>query len=221
MLTLSQKQLLAGRSIREDHLQQVREALHREQICTVSRIKELTGLSVVTVNKLIKELLNNGEIFEGSPSHTSGGRPASTFCFNPCYSRGGHEYVGYSVHDLFGECIERREELLSDSDAIHTDEFSIGIERYLEHYPKIAMIGLSMPSDSVGGRVGSAIRHDPQSRRLSHHLEQRFKVPVFFETDINAAALGCYKRQGSQGQGRNGRGSALFSYVQRSGGAAA
>ncbi|GEM_PF-883740 len=196
-----------GRSMREEHLQQVRAALHKEQICTVSRLKELTGLSVVTVNKLLKGLLESGEIFEGSPTNSSGGRPASTYCFNPsyklmliltCYSRAGHEYVGYSVHDLFGECIERREELLSDSDSIHTDEFSIGIERYLENYPKIAMIGLSMPSDSVGGRVGSAIRHDPQSRRLSHHLEARFKVPVFFETDINAAALGCYKREKDQ-----------------------
>ncbi|MDY6322857.1 MAG: ROK family protein [Succinivibrio sp.] len=203
----SHSNTLISHQIREHNIFMVREALHKEQIATVSRLKELTGLSVVTLNKIISELCESGEIYEGSPTSVQGGRPASTYCFNPnfelililtCYQRGGNEYVGYSVHDLFGECIERREELLSGADGIHTDEFSIGIERYLENYPKIAIIGFSMPSDSVGGRVGSAIRHDPQSKRLSRHLETRFKVPVFFETDINAAALGCYKRVGDQ-----------------------
>lgn len=207
MLTQSQSNTQMSRQLREQNLQAVRQALHDEQIATVSRLRDLTGLSVVTLNKIVGELQKRGEIYQGTLTSAGGGRPAATYCFNAnyeqilllsCYQRGGNEYVGYSVHDLFGECIERREELLSGAQAIHTDEFSIGIEHYLENYPKIAMIGLSMPSDSVGGRVGSAIRHDPQSKRLSHHLELRFNVPVFFETDINAATLGCYKRLGDQ-----------------------
>ncbi len=207
MLTTSQSDIYAGHQIRERNLQKVREILHKEQIATVSLLKEKTGLSVVTINKLVSELVRKGEVYEGEPSTQGGGRPATTYCFNAnfelililsCYRRGGNEYVGYSVHDLFGECIERREELLSDTAVIHTDEFTIGIEHYLENYPRIAMIGLSMPSDSVGGRVGSAIRHDPQSKRLAHHLELRFQTPVFFETDINAAALGCSKRLSDQ-----------------------
>ena len=196
-------QTLVGHQIRENNLQIVRAAIHNEQIATASRLKELTGLSIVTLNKIITTLLQRGEIFLGDPTTASGGRPAATYRFNAnfaliliitCYQRGGMEYAGYSIHDLFGECLERREELLSTIDTIHTDEFRIGIERYLERYPKIAMIGLSMPSDSVGGRVGSAIRHDPQSIRLANHLEKYFQVPVFFETDVNAATLGCYKR---------------------------
>lgn len=196
------KNLVTGHQIRQQNLRAVREALHSEQIATISRLKELTGLSVVTLNKLVHMLTESGEFIRGEPTTILGGRPAATYQFNAayrlmlivsCYQRSGNEYAGYSIHDLFGECIERREELLSDSN-IHTDEFRIGIERYLERYSKIAIIGLSMPSDSVGGRVGSAIRHDAGSRRLSGHLEKHFQVPVFFETDINAAALGCYKR---------------------------
>ncbi len=207
MLDKSQTTSLLSHQIREQNLQTVREALHKEQIATVSALKQLTGLSVVTINKLVSELIRRGEVYQGASSYAAGGRPATTYCFNAgfelililsCYQRGGNEYVGYSVHDLFGECIERREELLSGTAQLHTDEFTIGIEHYLENYKRIAMIGLSMPSDGVGGRVGAAIRHDPQSKRLAHHLELRFKTPVFFETDINAAALGCYKRLGDQ-----------------------
>ncbi|MCR5536624.1 MAG: ROK family protein [Succinivibrio sp.] len=192
-----------GLKMREENIRQVREALHREQIATVSHLKELTGLSIVTLNKILNVLLESGEIYRGEPSVINGGRPAATFYFNAhfklllivtCYQRGGNEYAGYSVHNLFGESLERREELLSTIDTIHTDEFIIGIERYLDRYDNIAIIGLSMPSDSVGGRVGAALRHDYGSKRLAKHLETRFKIPVFFETDINAAALGCYKR---------------------------
>lgn len=201
MLTNSQSTL--NSQLRKQNLQLIKEALHKEQVATIARLKEVTGLSVVTINKLIVMLIQTGEVYEGEPSVISGGRPAATYRFNAhhklllivtCFQRGGDEYAGYSVHDLFGECLERREELLSTGDSIHTDEFRIGIERYIDRYEKIAMIGLSMPSDSVGGRVGSAIRHDPQSKRLAHHLEQWFKIPVFFETDINAATLGIYKR---------------------------
>ena len=108
-----------------------------------------------------------------------------------CYKRGGHDYAGYSIHDLFGECIERREELLA---TVHTDEFKVAIENYLERFPKISMIGISMPSESIGGRMASALRRDPLSRRLAQHMKNRFHLPVFLETDINAATLGAFKR---------------------------
>ncbi len=55
------------------------------------------------------------------------------------------------------------------------------MERYVERYPKISVIGVSMPSDDVGGRVGSAIRHDSQSKRLSSHLEKHFNIPIFLK----------------------------------------
>ncbi len=193
-------EILQGFHIREQNLNVLREILHSQQVATISQLKELSGLSVVTINKLIHSLINSGEVVEGELVQIGSGRPAKAYHFNAlhklilivsCYQRAGHDYAGYSVHDLFGECIERREELLH---TIHTDEFRIGIERYLERYDKIAIIGISMPTDTVGGRMASAIRHDPQSKRLAHHLEQRFKVPVIFETDINAATLGCYKR---------------------------
>lgn len=193
-------QSITGHQIREQNLLTIRKALHKAQIATISQLKESTGLSVVTINKLILALLATGEVHENGYMTTGSGRPATAYKFNAtyklmlivsCYKRGGHDYAGYSIHDLFGECIERREELLSN---IHTDEFRIGIERSLERYDKIAIIGISMPSDTIGGRVASAIRHDPRSKRLAKHLENRFHVPVFFETDINAATLGCHKR---------------------------
>lgn len=192
---------VTSKQIRNQNLDLVRHVLHDMQVGTISMIKDRTNLSVVTINKLMQILIDKEEVIEGDVTKLESGRPAITYRFNQlhklilivsCYKRGGHEYAGYSVHDLFGLCIERREELLK---TIHTDEFKIGIERYLDRYDKIAIIGISMPSDSIGGRVASAIRKDPQSKRLAHYLSQKFKnIPVFFETDINAATLGCYKR---------------------------
>ncbi|MBQ9220764.1 MAG: ROK family protein [Succinivibrio dextrinosolvens] len=194
---------ITSRQIREQNLQLVRQALHDEQVCTSSKLKELTGLSVVTLNKIISLLIASGEVLDAGKVNMPNGRPASTYRFNEMnklmlilsiYKRSGNKYVGYSVHNLFGECIERKEELIEESDSIQTNELKIGMERYINRHPKISVIGVSMPSDDVGGRVGSAIRHDSQSKRLSSHLEKQFNIPVFFETDINAATLGCYKR---------------------------
>ena len=160
---LLKNQSITGHQIREQNLLTLRRALHKEQVATISCLKELTGLSVVTINKLIMSLLETGEITQGELVSTSGGRPAASFRYNAthklmliisCYQRAGNDYACYSVHDLFGECIERREELLSK---IHTDEFRIGIERVLDLYSKVAIIGISMPSDTIGGRVASAL----------------------------------------------------------------
>lgn len=195
--------IISSKDIREQNLQLLRRALHEQQMSSVSKLREITGLSVVTLNKLLSLLLASGEVIEGEKESLSNGRPATIYRFNEnnklmlilsIYIRSGNKYVGYSVHNLFGECIERKEELIDDNSTLQMDEFRNGIKAYMDRYPKIAIIGLSMPSDDVGGRVGAAIRHDSQSKKLSHHLEIQFKVPVFFETDINAATLGCYKR---------------------------
>ena len=44
---------ITSKQIREQNLQLVRRALHKEQICTASKLKEMTGLSVVTLNKIL------------------------------------------------------------------------------------------------------------------------------------------------------------------------
>ncbi len=193
---------ITSKSIREQNLHLIRKALHDEQVSTTSVLHEKTGLSIVTINKLLNLLISSGEVIQGDKGCSLNGRPAATYRFNEMnklililsvYHRSGHKYVGYSVHNLFGECLERREELIDDKQT-YTNEFKNGMERYIDRYKKIAVIGVSMPSDDVGGRVGSAIRHDSHASRLSSHLEKQFNLPVFFETDINAATLGCYKR---------------------------
>ena len=122
---------ITSKQIREQNLQLVRRALHKEQICTASKLKEMTGLSVVTLNKILYLLIASGEVLEGGKSSIPNGRPATTYRFNEMnklililsiYIRSGNKYVGYSVHNLFGECLERREELIDEKDSIQTNE---------------------------------------------------------------------------------------------------
>lgn len=192
--------MMLSKDIREKNLEMVLTTLHKEQVSTATKLNRLTGLSVVTINRLLSELVESGQVKIGAHTKNLKGRPATTYHFNAgyklvliisCYKRAGHDYAGYSIHDLFGECIERREELLQ---SVHTDEFKVAIDNYVERYPKISMIGISMPSDTIGGRMASALRRDPLSKRLAQHMKNRFHLPVFFETDINAATLGAFKR---------------------------
>ena len=198
-----QSQRALKQQYREQNAALVKAALHTEQIATVAVLRDRTGLSVVTVNKILRDLLESGEILPGEITTSGGGRPAKTYRFNAlhrllllvtCFRRGGSEIAGYSVHDLFGECLERREELLSAVPSTHTEEFRQGISVYQKRFPRLAMIGMCMPSERIGGRMAAVLRRDPFSQKLALTMEKWFGVPLFFETDINAATLGCFKR---------------------------
>ena len=45
-------QLMMSHDIREKNLERVLRTLHKEQVATATRLNKLTGLSVVTINKL-------------------------------------------------------------------------------------------------------------------------------------------------------------------------
>ena len=94
------KQLLMSHDIRERNLEMVLRTLHKEQVATASKLNKLTGLSVVTVNKLLSQLVQSGQVTEGTRTKNLKGRPATSYPFNAayklvliisCYKRGGHD----------------------------------------------------------------------------------------------------------------------------------
>ena len=77
----TQNQPVTSQQIREQNILNVRRALHSEQVATISRLKTLTGLSVVTLTKLLQYLIETGEVLEGESVSIGNGRPAATYRF--------------------------------------------------------------------------------------------------------------------------------------------
>ena len=69
-------------TIKEIHLNQVISALKELKFATKPQLAEHTGLSVVTINSLMKTLLDQQEVMEEKETLTQGGRPAAIYSLN-------------------------------------------------------------------------------------------------------------------------------------------
>lgn len=72
--------------MKEINLNMVRQMMKRVETATKPQLASLTKLSVVTINSLVKELRELGEIFEDETAPSSGGRPALTYRYNYDFS---------------------------------------------------------------------------------------------------------------------------------------
>ena len=70
--------------IKEKNLQKLRKALRQEKTATKSRLAELTGISVVTIQSLLQILIENGEAKEDEIVQPQLGRPAVSYRFCEC-----------------------------------------------------------------------------------------------------------------------------------------
>lgn len=75
------------RDLKELNKKNIKSILRQQGAMTKAEIAEVTGLSVVTVNKLIRDLVENEEILEQDNSVATGGRRAVSYEINPNFSR--------------------------------------------------------------------------------------------------------------------------------------
>lgn len=75
------------RDLKELNKKNIKSILRQQGAMTKAEIAEVTGLSVVTVNKLIRDLVENDEILEQDNSVATGGRRAVSYEINPNFQQ--------------------------------------------------------------------------------------------------------------------------------------
>ncbi|OCT13568.1 transcriptional regulator [Paenibacillus pectinilyticus] len=184
--------------MKEINLNNVRQALKQIETATKPQLSKLTNLSVVTVNSLVKELLELGEIFEDETVPSNGGRPALTYRFNYDFSLAlvislkenhGNEHLTTMVVNLDNRILHKEEHLVPRFERqILFDH----IERYLNLYPSVKVIGLGIPGQTVNGEVTVTSHSELKGIRLAEEIESKFNLPAMVENDVNAAVSGFY-----------------------------
>ena len=143
---------MAGNLIKDENLKVLRRVLRKEREATKPQLAEKTGLSVVTIQSLIKTLVENGEVLEGEIVQPRLGRPAVTYRFHErarlaliifMYEKNGKDTAVCEVCDLYGTSIERMEKKLKD---ISEESYDDMIEEMLGKYPEIMIIALGFRS---------------------------------------------------------------------------
>lgn len=159
-------------------------------------LSERSGLSVVTINKLIPELLTKQMIEPYSTDVVTGGRYAVSYVFNEkkFYSliiklveKQKEMYFYFYLTDVFGNIIEEKE--ASGTQMEWSDLLDI-IGGWQERYPEIRSIILGIPGVEMSGVITLVDYPMLKGKSVKKELEERFDCLVQIENDVNAAILG-------------------------------
>ncbi|MRN53061.1 ROK family protein [Paenibacillus monticola] len=196
-----------GNLVKEINVNNVREAMKQMETATKSQLAVLTKLSVVTINSLIKELLDLGEIFEDETVPSNGGRPALTYRYNYDFSlalviymneKQGKDVVLATVINLQEKIIVREEHNIPLFDRSRFYEM---IDVIVSQYPRIKVIGIGIPGQSVNGEITVSSHEKLQGVRMIEEIQGQFGLPVILENDVNAAISGyCARRESVENQ---------------------
>lgn len=168
---------------------------------TKPEIARMTNLSLVTVNKTVDILVEENKVKVSDVKDSTVGRRAQYFEINGelhyivglQYDCNG--YIGAAANSI-GEIIFRKEfpvrsenyeEVMEDT-FLALDELC----RFCQGH-EIAAIGVGVPGVVKDGTV-SSIPNIPgwEGMDVAAILEERYRVPVILENDINLAAMGVY-----------------------------
>ena len=182
--------------LRSQNLELLRSCLKQVQQATKPQLSEYTGLSVVTVNSLLQELLLNEEVLATDTAESSGGRRAQTYSFNARYrlalivymhEKAGADKMFISVNDLLGNTVEFLE---MKPKAVTFAYFCEVLSPYFKKYSRISVVVVGLPGVEVKDRLAIIDYPELQDTMFSKKLAQKLKCPVFLENDINAAVAG-------------------------------
>ncbi|MEC0181644.1 ROK family protein [Paenibacillus peoriae] len=183
------------------NLNNVRQAMKRVETATKPQLASFTKLSVVTVNSLVKELHDLGEIFEDETVPSNGGRPALTYRYNYDFSLAlviymkeekGQGFVSAAVVNLEDHILLKEEYLMPVFERQHFHEV---IGRFLALYPSIKVIGIGIPGQAVNGEITVSSHRELTGFRVIEEIESQFGLPVIVENDVNAAISGYCAKQ--------------------------
>ena len=181
---------------RGEHMDALRQALLSMRRATRAQLAEATGLSAMTVGKLLAVMQERGEVFQGDTQRLAGGRPSVIAQYNGDYlhfatvvveQREGKSAFTLSIYNLFGEPVLSEELLLAD---VRVDSFDPFFEQAAAQGYRLALSVFVLPGVADGERIVlcdlEALVGDPFLPRL----KERFGMEVLFENDVNGAVLG-------------------------------
>ena len=182
--------------MKELNKRQLRRILRQCKEATKPELADRTGLSVVTINSLLEDLLKTGEVVQSGLAPSGGGRPSTRYQYRPDYRYAvllyGHQSEGrnlmhLAVVNLMGECVWRKEEYF---DEILLESFEAVLDDVIGRFPDIGLLAFGLPGEVVDDVVTI---HDYQALvgpEFMAHYKERYHLPVVFENDINAMTYG-------------------------------
>lgn len=184
--------------LRQQNLSLLRRTLKELRLATKPQLSEASGLSVVTVNSLVKELVERDEAQVVEEVSSTGGRPAVQYRFYAerrlalvgyMYEQAGVDQLYVMLVNLLGEPLTLLQERFP---AVRVDmDFLVGVLRpYLQQYPAISTVLIGLPGVETAGRLKVVDYPALMDCAFSEEMSSRLQKPVQMVNDINATVVG-------------------------------
>lgn len=174
----------------------VRQTLKDLRQATKQQLAHQTGLSVVTINALLTEMIEEGEVRQGELVPSNGGRPSVVYHYNGdfqhaviiyAYQRDDQHYMKLLVVNLLEELVHEEAAYIGQ---VVESSFEGMLDRAFKQFPSIHLIAFGLPGAEQNGRI---MIHDYPAligATFIPHYQERYRTPVIFANDINAAVKG-------------------------------
>ncbi|MEN0641909.1 ROK family protein [Alkalicoccobacillus gibsonii] len=194
--------------IRKQNLDLVKRIMFTNQKMVASEIGKEAGLSVVTTNSLIKELLEDQVIMEGEVIQPPMGRPAIEYVFNADHK---HSLLLSIQNNRSNLCIvaklvnlygEEKQEWLMDYTEVSLDRLIAAILTCLNDSEcQVANIALSIPGKVFNDEVTSSWGQQFTGWRIKEVLARHTDIPISIQNDAHLTTIGYFVRQNDQLKG--------------------
>ena len=191
-------------SLRAAHMDSLRQALTGARRATRAQLAEATGLSTMTVGKLLRQMEQRGEVTQDELERAPNGRPSMVASYCGDYAHfatvcaeqlDGLSAFALSVFNLFGERVYSQELRLAD---VREDSFDAFFEDVLAQGYQLRLAVFALPGEAEGDCLFISDFEALLYGRFLPRIRRRFHVETLFENDVNMAVLGHAMASGAQ-----------------------
>ncbi|MCB5953338.1 ROK family transcriptional regulator [Enterococcus sp. BWT-B8] len=182
--------------LKSSNLHRLRKIIQKEKRITKPELAEKSGLSTMTVNNLMKDLLAENEVIETKASATTGGRKASVFEFNALHQlvltvalleKDKAVTFLFTVHDLNGQILRQK---VQPGNYFDKTLVKAQIAGFIKDYPTIQCLVIGLPGVEHEGILKDMDFPLLKDENLKEYLEEAFGFDVITENDVNAVIYG-------------------------------
>lgn len=183
-------------SRRADHMDSLRQALRIRRRATRAELAEETGLSVMTIGKLLREMEMRGEVRQEESHVSGGGRPSMTAVYQGDYAHfavigiaqeAGENACYVGIFNLFGERLKLERHILKE---VRENSFDPFLAQAIKDGYRLKLVAFALPGEAEGDCVFLCDFEGLLYSRFLPGIRARFGIETLFENDVNAAVFG-------------------------------
>lgn len=185
--------------VKAANLDKIRRILFKYGSATKAKLANESDISTVTVNGLVKELVDAGEFIGGELIHPKIGRPSVHYHFNydlehylfiSIQETAGKLHIVAQIANMRGDVKQTRNQPM---EIVKIDAVMDVVTEMLAQKLPITNIAISIPGKKIGSEIAVSWHDALNGWDLESGIGEQFGIPVRIENDANLATVGYCK----------------------------